>query len=642
MQIRLLMVALMCALFVLTARAESTREVQRDQFRRALSALKADDMAAFYRLESSLRSYVLHPYLRFALGARRIQEGELAGAQAKAMQLEGEFHGSFLAWRTMRLLRDRLRDEERWQLLLDTASLPSAPEMPCASLRARHVLGQLQRSDAALAQLWQQRQWQPDCEWVLQRRLAAGEVAVSNLWQHVYALMDVGLLERAATFKQYFNRRDQALIQAWIDGHDKPADALADKRWHADTALNRRAFKHFISRLSRLDARAAREQWGAAFRAARYDAETLNAAARTQSLRAASDSIPEALDWLKWLPQAVQDSRSREASLRLAVRLGRWQSIVEFADKLPDEEATRSEWRYWLAVAQWELGAQEQARQGFLALSRLRSYYGFLAADRVQQPYAMHYEATASDAKLRDTLQARADVQRMREYLFVGLRAEARAEWQPLINKLSVPLRAELSLMLLDWGWYDRALASNARTGLHNDLRVRFPFAFRDSIQAAAQQHELPLEWVFALARRESLFQPDIRSAVGAIGLMQLMPATAQDVARRAGKKMSVGALENPEFNIALGTFYLRYLLNRFDQHPLLATASYNAGLSRVPKWLGGEATAADRWVEAIPYRETRDYLKAVLASSVVYDWRLDGALDQRLSDRMPVLPARK
>ena len=627
------------SVFQVTATA-ATRDTQRQQFQQAMGAIAADDMARFYALEAELRSYVLHGHLRFALAERAIEQGGLEAAKRKAVNLEKEFHGTFIAWRLMRAYRQRLRDEEQWQLFLDSGALPSTPKMLCETLRAKEVLGTLSSSDPDLLPLWDKRSWEGDCDWVMQRQLAAGQVSAKYLWKHVYALLNSGRLTQATAFKQHFNRRDQALIQAWIEGHTEPAVALADKRWHDDSELNRRVFKHLISRLSRSDAVAARRYWAEAHQLGRYDGETRHEAARTLSLRAASDYEAEALKWLRWLPVEAQDKASREARDRLAVRLGEWQEVRDAIEVMSAAERELSDWRYWDAVAKDELGLKAESKAALSELADTRSYYGFLAADRVAKPYKMHDLATPQNSVLRKALQSRADVQRMREYLFVGMRGEALAEWKALLRVIDAEQRAELSLIALDWGWYDRAIVTNGRTAYNDDLRVRFPFAYQKTVQEQSALHNLAVPWVYGVARRESLFQPEVRSGAGAIGLMQMMPATAKDVSRRAGKKLYTGALEDPEFNISLGTFYLRYLLDRFDDQQVMATAAYNAGLSRVPRWLADEAMSADRWVESIPFRETRDYVKAVMAYATVYDWRSDGRVDTRLSERMPPLPA--
>lgn len=632
-----------CWLGVAQAPASAaTRDAQRHNFQQAVSAINAGDMATFYAMESKLRNYVLHDHLRFLLAERAIEKGELSAAKHKALQYEAEFHGTSLAWRIMRSYRERLREDEQWQMLLDSAALPSAPGMLCETLRAKEQLGLLQSSDANLVSQWEKRTWAADCEWVVQRHLAAGTVSAKNLWQHVYALMDRGRLQSTEEFKKHFNSRDQALIQAWIVGHEQPEQALQGTRWHDNTELNRRVFKHLISRLSRQDAAKARLYWGEAHREKRYDTLTRNEVARQLSLRAASDYFPDAIDWFRWLPADSQDKRTRAERVRLAVRLGRWQEVLDAIAVMPSEQRALSDWRYWSAVASLELGQKDKAREELLALAKTRSYYGFMAADRLDLPYQMSNKATPAKPALRTKLQARPDLQRMREYLFVGLRSDAQAQWKAVIKKLDADQRAEFSLLALDWGWFDRAIVSNGRTSHSDDLRVRFPFAFEETVRKESKRHKLALPWVYGVARRESLFQPEVHSGVGAIGLMQMMPSTAKDVARRAKKKLYIGALEDPDFNIALGTFYLRYLLDRFDGNEVLATAAYNAGLSRAPRWLDVEPMSADRWVEGIPYRETRDYVKAVMAYATVYDWRVDGRVDTRLSQRMPVMPAAK
>ena len=128
--------------------------------------------------------------------------------------------------------------------------------------------------------------------------------------------------------------------------------------------------------------------------------------------------------------------------------------------------------------------------------------------------------------------------------------------------------------------------------------------------------------WAMAIARRESSFMADAASPVGARGLMQLMPATAREIAK---KPVKLAQLYNPVTNIDYGTDYLNYLRKRNDGNLLMATAAYNAGYSRVKQWVPQDyAVPADVWVETIPYRETRDYVKAVMAYYQIYNIRLN------------------
>ena len=145
---------------------------------------------------------------------------------------------------------------------------------------------------------------------------------------------------------------------------------------------------------------------------------------------------------------------------------------------------------------------------------------------------------------------------------------------------------------------------------------------------------------MLATIRMESAFRPRARSPAGALGLMQIMPATGRRIARAEGVRYSgARTLLDPEKNIRLGTAYLRQLLDRLHGHPALVSAGYNAGPHRARRWLArGEGMEPDLWVELVPYKETRQYVKRILEYRIVYRRRL-GAPPVRLSDLLRSLP---
>jgi soluble lytic murein transglycosylase len=158
-----------------------------------------------------------------------------------------------------------------------------------------------------------------------------------------------------------------------------------------------------------------------------------------------------------------------------------------------------------------------------------------------------------------------------------------------------------------------------------DDLELRFPLAFKSEIQGAAKRVQLPQEWVFAVARQESAFIPDARSSAGAVGLLQLLPGTAREVARKSRTPFNPAQLVEPKHSARLGSEYLRGLMTRYGDNRVLATAAYNAGPGRISRWLRDQpdSVTTDVWVETLPYRETREYVQSVLAFSVIYSYRL-------------------
>lgn len=158
-----------------------------------------------------------------------------------------------------------------------------------------------------------------------------------------------------------------------------------------------------------------------------------------------------------------------------------------------------------------------------------------------------------------------------------------------------------------------------------------YPFPYMDVIETHAEQTRLNPLLVTALIRQESRFMPGIKSPAGAVGLMQVMPDTAMMVANNI--KLKQYQLEDPEDNVKLGTWYLDYTHKEYSNNSMLAVASYNAGPGAVGDWLAKQGmTDADEFVEAIPYDETRDYVKSVFGNYWNYLRLYNPAIAQKLA----------
>jgi soluble lytic murein transglycosylase len=295
---------------------------------------------------------------------------------------------------------------------------------------------------------------------------------------------------------------------------------------------------------------------------------------------------------------------------------------------------------FWLGLSQWHLGQPEQARQHWQALLRLHpgGYYGWRASERLgrerlvlatdQQPTpdpdrdpnpnaplpaAPWRPLSSGDAQLdrlwrldqpleawehwRHHRQGRPP-QGTQELLLEGrLRRAVGDHWIGLSQLEQASLRLPPAQC---------RLAAELETDLHAP-------AFRSELNTAACRGQLPAALLAAVAKQESRFSPTVRSPVGAIGLLQLMPETAAEL---AGAPVSATALENPERNAELGARYLSHLLQRWQGNPLLTVASYNAGPGAVAGWINPQLQQdPELWVETIPYPETRLYVKKVLGN---------------------------
>lgn len=323
--------------------------------------------------------------------------------------------------------------------------------------------------------------------------------------------------------------------------------------------------------------------------------------------RKVRDTVPDAdLEW--WV--------------RAALRLGAWDDVLLATSAMSEQEQAGSTWKYWRARALQRLGKKEEAELIFKSMSQDPDFYGQLAADELGLPVTLPPPQTPMADDLVE-VQKSLPVQRALALAKLGLQKEAVREWTFATQGMREDQLLAAAELARKAGWYERMIASGERAGAKTDASFRYPLPFREAVKAHASHYKLDEAWVYGLMRQESRFLSDARSRTGAMGLMQLMPSTARWVAQKLGiKDFKASSAEDVETNIKLGSYYLRHILDHLG-HPVLATAGYNAGPSRVRKWLDTKPLEGAIFCETIPVTETRDYVKKVMANANVYTARL-------------------
>jgi soluble lytic murein transglycosylase len=304
-----------------------------------------------------------------------------------------------------------------------------------------------------------------------------------------------------------------------------------------------------------------------------------------------------------------------------------------------------SRWRYFEARLLEMAGDKANAAILYRDAATKPEFHGFLAADRIGAPYALcpwtiEVAAAERGAVARDPSMVRA-------MLLYRLERGgwAEREWNDALSRFTPEQRRIAVGIAQDNGWFDRGVFGLVNVGgksFPEELRLyelRFPLHHDAVIRREAAKHRLDPTWVAAEIRAESVFNPKARSHADARGLMQVLPSTGAGIAKRLGLPWRGGdSLYEPEFNIQLGTAYLRELEDKYGL-TYVAIAAYNAGPAPVARWQSQRpGMDADFWIETISYKETRDYVARILAFSVIYDWRLNGRampITDRLAGRM-------
>ena len=232
-------------------------------------------------------------------------------------------------------------------------------------------------------------------------------------------------------------------------------------------------------------------------------------------------------------------------------------------------------------------------------------------------------------------------VQRSLAFFRMNQRFEGTKEWGWALRSMSDRELLAASDIAHRAGIYDRAIAAADRTKNEHDYSLRYLAPFGEQVRSAAKDQSLDDAWVYGLMRQESRFITNAKSTVGASGLMQLMPATAKWVAKKIGlKDYNHANVNNTETNVLLGTTYMRLVMESLDNHPVLASAAYNAGPGRARRWRADRPLEGAIYAETIPFSETRDYVKKVMSNSVYYSALFDGK-PQTIKSRLGTIAPR-
>ena len=315
---------------------------------------------------------------------------------------------------------------------------------------------------------------------------------------------------------------------------------------------------------------------------------------------------------------------------RAAIRSCDWKAVISAIDAM-DGVKQDPAWVYWKARGQLAANptALEPMRLEAVAslqsIASVKGFYEQLAMEELGHAITAPAKPEPLTPQEKSVAAQNAGLQRALTALSLGLRSEGNREWnystnlhtQGGMSERELLAAADLACSKQVW---DRCINTSDRTKTQIDFDQRFPMPLKDTVLRRTKEIQLDPAYVYGLIRQESRFIMDAKSVVGASGLMQVMPATAKWTAKKIGMtNFQANQINNHEINVAIGTGYLKLVLDDFDGSMPLAAAAYNAGPSRSRNWRKGPVLEAAIWAENIPFNETRDYVKKVLSNTTNY-----------------------
>ena len=362
---------------------------------------------------------------------------------------------------------------------------------------------------------------------------------------------------------------------------------------------------------------------------------------------AQSQNMPTALSYYGRVSDRKQlTDEQLEWYARAALRLQRWDELASVIQHMPEKLQKDPTWQYWLGRSFAAQGKNSQAKEMYeKAAASGRNFYAVLAGEELGR--RINTRNNVSDADARDVRRMSEDGAIKRALVLFKnsqsngdskMRRQAQAEWRFATRDFNEDNLLTAAQVAFDNQFYDMAINSADRTDHKLNYKLRYISPFKDLTVRYATQAGVDPAWVYGLIRQESRFVMGAQSSVGAQGLMQVMPATAREIAGKIG--MSSSELYTMDGNIRMGTWYMADAKRRLQNNEVMATAGYNAGPGRARNWQASSPLEGAIYAETIPFTETRDYVKKVMTNATYYA-SLFNEPQTSLKQRMGTVPGR-
>lgn len=614
----LLAVGLCLSTFSAATLADSL-DAQRQRYLQIKQAWDSNQMDVVQQLMPTLQDYPLYPYLEY-----RWLTQDLSTASAAQIGQFLQQHPTLpLAESLSSRFVNELARREDWRTLL--AFSPQAPQpvtARCNYYYAKWATGDQQAAWSGADDIWMSGKTLPDpCDKLFSVWQAAGKRTPLN----VLARMKLALKEGNSGLVNYLYRQlpadYQTMGNALVRLQKDPATVASFARSVGPTDFTRSATSIVFASLARQDVEKAR---GMIPTIAQLQKMSKSEKLELEELVAwrlmGSDATFEQTQWRDQVILRSQSPALLERRVRMALGTGDHHGLKTWLARLPEESRNKDEWRYWRASELINEGKRNEGEAILRKLMSERGFYPMVAAQKLNVHYPVR---VAVVVKPWADLVSGPSMARVRELMYWNMDNLARSEWSLLVASHNRPEQEALARYAFEQKWADLSVQATIVGKLWDHLEERFPMAWLQEFRSATEGKGITPSYAMAIARQESAWNPQAQSPVGAAGLMQLMPRTAQHTVQLLAIPgySSSNQLFDPQTNITIGSGYLELMYQQFGGNRILSSAAYNAGPSRVNTWLGNSDGRVDAvaFVESIPFSETRSYVKNVLAYDVFY-----------------------
>lgn len=605
---------------------------QRARYAQIKQAWDNNQMDQVSQLMPTLQDYPLYPYLQYRLLAQDLDQETPLAVKNFIQQYPTLPPARSLATRFVNVLAHR----QDWQGVLSfSPDEPKPVQARCNWYYAKWATGQQQVAFDGAKSIWLRGSALPnDCDQLFSVWQASGQMSPITILERIRLAMKAGNDSLVNYLAKMLPADYQTTSSALIALQQNPQTVTTFASTLGPTDFTRMATSYAFARVAREDMDNARMMIPQLVQAQKMSQEEEQDLKETVVWRMMGADLTS--EQARWRDAVVMNSESTaliERRVRLALSQNDRRGLNTWIARLPVEAKEKDEWQYWQADLLISQGRKEEAEDILRKLMQARGFYPMVAAQRLGVEYPLQVDqAPAADSSVVQG----PELARVRELMYWGLDNLARSEWSNLISSKSHPQQQMLARYANEQDWWDLSVQATITAKMWDSLKERFPLAWGNLYQQYTSGKGIPQSYAMAISRQESAWNPKARSPVGASGLMQVMPATAAHTVKMYSIPGYVNSsqLLDPQTNIQIGTQYLEYVYQQFDQNRIFSSAAYNAGPGRVRSWLNNSGGKLDAvaFIETIPFSETRGYVKNVLAYDAYYRHFL-GKPDKILAD---------
>ena len=607
-------------------------DIERSKYVKALKYYKNKNYKKYRSIKKELKNYPLYAELEY----KELHEKKFINDD-KVIKFINKYKKSYISEKAYINLIYRLSAKSKFDKLINNYRDIGEIDLQCLYIRAKIKKNFLSGIDDEIIPIWLSAKSQPkSCDYSFRWLYKNKKLTDELVWQRIKMALDANNYYLARFLVRFLSNKNKTWANQLLKVHRNPKKNIISKIYTNDNRYRDTILGYGIEQIAKKDYISAKKYL-----------------LKLKSLYSVSDNFynKKLIEIFIIALQKNQKNIYNDtdilnlkykntdyiiASANYAIYNSNWIKLINSINDLPESISNSEKWLYWKGKALYKLQRNTECRQILEKLSKNRSYYGFLSAHILDTHLNIVNVPYAVDQKYLSKLNSKFEIKRIYELYILGKKRDARKELQYLFKNSNIEDLNALNILFKNWGWSEGAILGYGNTKYFDDVEARFPVLYENYFDKYSDTN-IEKSILLGIARKESIFIQYAKSSAGALGIMQVLPNTAFWVLKKSKmKKVSKNYLYNKNMNIFIGSYYFNYLFSKKKSY-VEAIASYNAGLNVVSRWRKKNNASEDAWIEYIPYKETRKYVKLVIEYSLVYDFILNKKNTIRVSQLIDI-----